>query len=260
LRSNDLDTVRVILGPESDLIVHSGDEVADRHARRRFVLAYDQRDQLKQIDPQHLVLLVGKDNFRFPIPLVKRDNRWFFDTAAGRDEVRARRIGRNELYTIQVCKAYVDAQREYASADRNGGVREYAQRFISTKGFKDGLYWPVKPGEPQSPLGPLAAEAEAAGYTPEVHSSPRPFNGYYYRILKAQGWSARGGAYSYMAYGKMIGGFALIAYPARYRVSGITTFIVNQDGVVYQRDLGNDTGSITAKIETFDPGSGWTKT
>lgn len=260
MRSDDIDTLRVIFSPDSDIVIHSGDAVADRYVRRRFVDKYDEHQQLSYLDSAHAVLLVGKDNFRFPIPLVKTaKGRWFFDTAAGLDELRARRIGRNELYTIQVCKVYVDAQREYASVNRGDGVLDYAQHFISTAGFKDGLYWPAKSGEPPSPLGPLAAEAEARGYVPEAHATPRPFNGYYFQILKAQGWSARGGAYSYVAYGKMIGGFGLIAYPARYRVSGIATFIVNQDGVIYQRDLGPNTGAVAAKTTTFDPGPGWTK-
>jgi len=260
LRSDDVDTLHVILGPDSDIVIHSGDPVADRYARRRFIAAYDAREQLKQIDSSHVLLLVGKDNFRFPIPLVKNANgRWFFDTLAGRDEVRARRVGRNELYTIQACKAYVDAQREYASIDRGDGVLDYAQHFFSTAGTRDGLYWPAKPGEPPSPLGRLAADAEARGYMLGPHPKPHPFNGYYFRILKAQGWSARGGAYNYVAYGKMIGGFALIAYPARYRVSGIMTFIVNRDGVVYQRDLGPHTDVVAEKITEFDPGPGWTR-
>jgi hypothetical protein len=260
MRSEDIDTLRVILAPDPDVVIHSGDHVADRYARRQFVAAYDAHERLMQIDPAHAVLLVGKDNFRFPIPLAKKANgRWFFDTAAGRDELRARRIGHNELYIIRVCKAYVDAQREYASIDRGDGVLDYAQHFISTKGSRDGLYWPATPSEPQSPLGPLAAEAEARGYVVEAQKAPRPFNGYYFRILNAQGWSARGGAYSYVAYGKMIGGFGMIAYPARYRVSGVATFIVNQDGVVYQRDLGLNTAAAAANIAVFNPDAGWTK-
>jgi hypothetical protein len=260
MRSDDRGALRRIFGPDSGIVINSGDPVADRYARQRFVKAYDTHEQLKQIDPAHAVLLVGEDNFRFPIPLVRSANgSWFFDTAAGRDEVRARRVGRNELYAIQVCKSYVDAQREFASVDRGDGVLDYAQHLISTKGFKDGLYWPAKAGEPQSPFGPLAAEAEARGYATDGQATPRPFNGYFFRILNAQGWAAKGGAYSYLAYGKMIGGFGLIAYPAKYRVSGIMTFIVNQDGVIYQRDLGPNTPAIATDMTAFDPSAGWAK-
>lgn len=260
MRSDDLGAMRQIFGPDSGIVINSGDAIADRYARKRFLRAYDAREQLKQVDPAHSVLVVGEDNFRFPIPLVRKTNgRWFFDTAAGQDELRARRVGRNELYAIQVCKAYVDAQREFASVDRGDGVLDYAQHLISTKGFRDGLYWPAKAGEPQSPFGPLAAEAEARGYVADGRTTPRPFSGYFFRILKAQGWSAKGGAYSYLAYGKMIGGFGLVAYPARYRVSGIMSFIVNQDGVIYQRDLGPNTAAIATDMTAYDPGFGWTK-
>jgi Protein of unknown function (DUF2950) len=184
-----------------------------------------------------------------------------FDTAAGAHEVLARRIGQNETNAIQACLAYVDAQRDYASVDRGDGVLDYARRFVSTKGKTDGLYWPTKPGAPQSPLGPLFAAARDQGYAldgPRATDAPAPYHGYYYRILEGQGPGAKGGAYDYVVKGKMIGGFALVAVPATYRVSGVTTFVVNQDGTVFQKDLGPDTAAIAQKMTRFDPGAGWT--
>ena len=185
--------------------------------------------------------------------------RWFWDTDAGDDELLYRRIGRNELATIQVCLAYVDAQREYYSRDRGAGMLEYAQHLESTKGKRDGLYWPTKPGERPSPIGPLIAEARAAGYTRPEPGKRAPYHGYLYRLLRAQGPDAPGGAYDYVVKGHMIGGFALVAYPATYGVSGIMTFLVNHDGVVYQKDFGPKTTQVANAMKTFNPDKTWKK-
>jgi hypothetical protein len=259
VRADDVNTMQAILGPEGETIANSGDPVADKEARARFLAAYDERATLVNDDATSVTLVIGNDKWPLPIPIVKGREGWYFDSKAGRDELLARRIGRNELFTIEAARAYVDAQREYASDDRGDGVLDYAQRFFSTQGRKDGLYWQTTAGQPESPLGPAFARAHERGYAPGGAAKPEPFNGYYYKILKAQGPAANGGAYSYVAHGKMIGGFALIAYPARYGVSGIMTFIVNHDGVVFQKDLGPDTAQVAAKIEAFDPGKGWVR-
>lgn len=258
-RANDIATLDKILGPAGHDILHSGDAQADSNALKRFVAAYDERHKLVVASPTRTSLSVGTDEWPLPVPLVKGADGWHFDTVAGKAEVLARRIGRNELTTIEACKAFVDAQREYAAVDRGDGILDYAPRFISTPGKKDGLYWPAKPGEAQSPLGPLFAKAQAAGYAPGKSNTPQPFNGYYFRILQGQGPAAKGGAYSYLAHGKMMGGFALIATPATYGVSGVMTFMVNQDGEVFQKDLGPETVSIAGQIKTFDPQPGWKK-
>ncbi|HET7085581.1 MAG TPA: DUF2950 domain-containing protein [Rhizomicrobium sp.] len=257
-RAKDTAALDKILGPDGKDILHSGDNQADQNALANFVTAYDVRHKLSQ-DAGRATLSVGTDDWPLPVPLVKEANGWHFDTAAGRSELLARRVGRNELSTIEACKAFVDAQREYASVDHGDGVLDYAQRFISTPGKQDGLYWPAKPGEAESPLGPLFVKAQAAGYTPGKSGAPQPYNGYYFRILTGQGSAASGGAYSYLAHGKLMGGFALIAYPASYGVSGVMTFIVNQDGQVFQKDMGPATASAAAQIKTFDPGPGWQK-
>jgi hypothetical protein len=257
-RAKDKAALDKILGPAGRDVLHSGDDQADQNALARFVVAYDAHHKLSG-DATRSVLSVGKDDWPMPIPLVKAADGWRFDTPAGRDELLARRIGRNELSTIEASKAFVDAQREYASLDRGDGLLDYAQRFVSTPGKQDGLYWPAKQGEALSPLGPLFVKAQAAGYTPGKTGSPQPYNGYYFRILTGQGKAANGGAYSYLAHGKLLGGFALIAHPATYGVSGVMTFIVNQDGQVFQKDLGPGTGAAAAQIKTFDPGPGWQK-
>jgi hypothetical protein len=256
-RAKDMAALDKILGPDGRDIVHSGDPQADQNALAKFLAAYDSGHKLVSDGPAKTSLVVGADEWLLPIPLVKGADGWRFDTAAGRTELLARRIGRNELATIEACKAFVDAQREYAAVDRGDGLLDYAQRFVSSPGKKDGLYWPAKPGEEPSPLGPLFVKAQAAGYAPGRAPAPQPFNGYYFRILSGQGPAAKGGAYSYMAHGKMMGGYALIAYPATYAVSGVMSFIVNHDGVVYQKDLGPDTVAAAAKITLFDPGAGW---
>jgi hypothetical protein len=243
-----------VLGSEGRKLVSSGDAVADKQGRQRFVAVFGQKHEIEKADDDKATLIVGNEEWPFPIPIVRVGAVWRFDTRAGEQEILRRRIGRNELGTIEVCRAYVDAQREYALKDRNGdGLLEYAQKFISSKGKQDGLFWETKPGELESPMGPLVARARAEGY------ERQPYHGYYFKILKAQGKNAPGGAYSYMAHGRMIGGFALVAYPAEWGNSGIMTFVVNQDGVVYQRNLGPDTPAIARRMASFDPDASWTK-
>jgi hypothetical protein len=258
VRSGDNAALVRIFGADGRALVVSGDPVLDRQSRERFLTAYDAANTLVA-DGETQVLHVGEDDWPFPIPMVKRGNRWQFDVRRGRDEVIARRIGRNELYTIETCLAYVDAQREYYAEDRNGdGILEYAQRFASVPGAHDGLYWRTQPGEPPSPLGELVVRARAEGYRREANK-PAPFHGYLYRILTAQGPAAPGGAYDYVLRGHMMAGFALVAFPAEYGTSGVMTFIVNHDGIVYQKDLGPRTRSIALAMKTFDPDRTWTK-
>jgi len=254
----DVKAMQAILGPGSQALLQSGDAVADRLGRERFVQIYGEAHRIDRQGDARAVLLVGKDEWPMPIPLVKAATGWRFDARQGREEVLNRRIGRNELSTIQAVLAYVDAQREYYLRNpSNDKLLHYAQRFGSAKGKRDGLYFPTGPGEPPSPLGPLYASAKAAGYQKSGDGLPTPYHGYRYRILKGQGPNAPGGAYSYLAQGRMIGGFALIAWPASYGNSGVMTFMVNHEGVVYERDLGPDTASVAGKVSRFDPGAGW---
>ncbi|MDQ1333646.1 MAG: hypothetical protein QG552_596 [Thermodesulfobacteriota bacterium] len=261
LESKDSKPLEAILGPESEDLVSSGDPVADNARHGEFIRLYEEKHRLHKETEQRVFLYVGKEDWPFPIPVVKKDSVWRFDTEAGREEILARRIGKNELSAIQVCLAVVDAQREYASKDRNGdGFREYAQKFRSEAGKKDGLYWETGEGDEQSPLGPLFAAAQEEGYAPKQSDDrPSPYHGYYYRILTAQGKNAPGGAYDYMVRGKMLGGFALVAYPAQYGASGIMTFVVNHDGMVYQKDLGEDTTKAAQAMNRFNPDSTWQK-
>jgi Protein of unknown function (DUF2950) len=256
----DVKAMEAILGPGSKSLVQSGDAVADRRGRERFAQSYDQAHRVEQKGDAKAVLLVGKDEWPMPIPLVKAAGAWRFDVSQGKEEILNRRIGRNELSAIQAVLAYVDAQREYYLRNPQGGkLLRYAQRFGSSKGKRDGLYYPTKAGEPPSPLGPLYASAKAAGYTKKEKGDglPTPFYGYRYRILTGQGPHAHGGAYSYLASGNMIGGFALVAWPAAYGNSGVMTFLVNHEGVVYEKDLGPDTAKAVGKITRFDPDGSW---
>ncbi|HTP84453.1 MAG TPA: DUF2950 domain-containing protein [Alphaproteobacteria bacterium] len=259
VRSGHSNDVLAILGPNSKKLVSSGDPVADAQARHKFTDAYDEKNHIERDGDDRALLEVGQDDWPFPFPIVKHGATWQFDAAAGASEIVARRIGANELFTIEVCRAYVDGQREYAQKDRNhDGYVEYAQKFLSSPGKQDGLYWPAAAGEEESPLGPLIADARAEGYgAADKKAGPQPFHGYYYRILKGQGPAARGGAYAYVLNGHMIGGFALVAFPAQYGVSGVMTFIVNHDDVVYQKDLGPRTADLARKMTLFDPDSSW---
>jgi hypothetical protein len=253
-KSGDPRGLTQVLGPEGGDIVYSGDPVADAANRTRFTDAFDAKHQVVMEGTDKATLIVGPDDWPFPIPLVRKDGAWRFDTAAGRTEILYRRIGRNELNAIQTCLAYVDAQQDYAEKGvDSSGV--YAQRIKSRPGRKDGLYWPARPGEDESPLGELAATASAEGYT--VRQERVPYHGYYYRILFRQGASAPGGALDYVVRGKMIGGFALVAYPAEYGNSGVMTFLVNHQGIVYEKDLGPRTSVIASRMLAFNPDVTW---
>ena len=258
VRAKDKEELLAIFGPSGKEIISSGDEVADREMGERFVKAYEEANKVVTESDTKMVLHVGKEDYPFPIPILKKGGIWFFDTQAGKEEILNRRIGRNELSTIQVCLAYVDAQREYARRGPGGGLMEYAQKFISEKGKKDGLYWETKEGEEESPIGPFVSRAVKEGYT-KKGDKPIPYHGYYFRILKAQGKNAPGGAYDYVIKGKMIGGFAMVAYPAQYGVSGVMTFIVNHDGVVFEKDLGKQTEKLVGAMKKFDPDKTWKK-
>ena len=259
VKADNMEELRAIFGPAGKEVLSSGDATEDRAGRERFLKAYETKNALIQDGDAKVVLQMGTEEWPFPIPIVKRGEKWSFDTRKGKEELINRRIGRNELNTIQVCLAYVDAQREYALKDRDAnGLLEYAQKFRSDPGKKNGLYWEVKAGEAQSPLGPLFAAAQERGYsTKGAGGKPVPYYGYYYRILTGQGKNAPGGAYDYMVRGNMIGGFALVAYPAKYGSSGIMTFIVNQDGVVYQKDLGKSTEKSAVAMKLFNPDQTW---
>lgn len=263
LKSGSTASLQAVFGPEGETLISSGDPVADQAERDRFLERYEERNRIEAESSEVKILYVGREDWPFPIPLVKEEDGWRFDTAAGAEELLARRIGRNELDTIQAALAYVDAQREYASRDRNGdGLLEYAQRFASEPGKKNGLYWEAGEEGDVSPLGPLFAEAQEEGYLlgkPEgqAQGAPTPYHGYYYRILKAQGNDAPGGAYDYRVRNKMIGGFALVAYPAQYGASGIMTFITSHDGFVFQKDLGEETETIARAMALFNPDDTW---
>ncbi len=243
-----------VLGPNGEDIIDSGDETADKAAREKFLAAYDAKHTVK-VDGKKASLIIGADDFPFPVPLFRAKTGWQFDTDRGRQEILYRRIGQNELDTIQTSLAFVDAENEYADKDRGDGVGAYAQRIVSSPGKKDGLYWPSDNNE--SPLGELAAEATAEGY--KAGTEPQPYHGYFYRILTRQGPNAPGGALNYVVNGKMIGGFALVAYPADYANSGVLTFIVNHAGTVYEKDLGENTEAIVKTMTSFDPDKSWRK-
>lgn len=256
--SNDKEML-AIFGAQAKEILFSGDAVADKQRRERFLAAYDESNRLAA-DGESTILIVGKQDWPFPIPLVKKGQSWVFDSEKGKQEILNRRIGENELFTIQACLAIVDAQREYALKDRNkNSLLEYARKFISDPGKRNGLYWEAKQGEAESPLGPIMTQVRKEGYSGKSSTAPSPYHGYYYRMLTAQGKNAPGGAYSYLVKGKMIGGFALVAYPAEYGNSGVMTFIVNHDGKVFQKNLGAKTASIAKGMKEYNPDSTWSE-
>jgi len=257
--ADDVKRLLAILGPEGAPLISSGDEVADREGRQKFVRMFEEKNVVVREGEDKAVIEVGNGAWPLPIPVVKEGESWRFDTKQGAEEIIDRRIGKNELSAIQVSLAYFDAQREYAAKDRDGdGLLEYAQKFVSEPGKRDGLYWESKEGEEASPLGPFAAQARKEGYTRKKGGNqPTPYHGYFYKILKAQGKHAPGGAYSYEVKGSMIGGFALVAYPASYGVSGIMTFLVNHDGTVYEKDLGKNTEALAQAMTSFDPDETW---
>jgi len=258
LRNDNKEEIKTLFGSDGASLISQGGDAADKERKAKFIKLYEEKSRLETKGKAKVILHVGNKDWPFPVPLVESGKTWRFDTKQGKKEVIRRRIGRNELDTIQACLAIVDAQREYVAVDRNSdGLLEYAQKFASTRGLKDGLYWEAKPGEEPSPLGPLAAKAHSENYA--MPEEPVPYHGYYFRILTAQGKAARGGAVSYLVKGKMIGGFALVAYPAKYSVTGVKTFIVNHDGVVYEKNLGPKTAQKAKSMKTFNPDGTWVK-
>ena len=256
VKKGDRAALVAVLGKESASSLSSGDAVSDRTSAERFIARYETKHAIVADGDSRATLTIDTDDFPFAFPLVKTAAGWRFDAKAGNAELLARRVGENELAVMNVLLAIVDAQREYASLDRDGNrVPEYAAKFASTPGKKDGLYWPTSAGEPASPLGTLVARAAGEGY--KKADGPQPYHGYYFRFLKGQGANARGGAYDYTVKGRTIGGFGVIAYPAKYANSGVMTFIVNHDGVVHEKDLGPDTANVARAITRFDPASGW---
>jgi hypothetical protein len=258
--TNDKDALHALFG-RAGADLENPDRVQSTNELKAFTTAFNQAHRLTPQSDSQYVLEVGADSWPFPVPVVKKGSQWFFDTEAGKEELLRRRIGKNELSTLDVVRAYVDAQREYASRDRDGDqVLEYAQKLASTPGQTDGLYWPAELNGETSPFGPLVAQAQSQGYFNSSRSSDdgaRPLHGYLFRILIRQGSHAPGGKYDYIINGNMIGGFALVAWPAEYGDSGIMTFIVNQQGRVYQKDLGESTATIVRRMRAYDPDPSW---
>ena len=261
-KKHDKPEMLAILGPAGQELIYSGDRVADKENNDRFVEKYDEMHRFVATSKGRLFLYIGAENWPLAIPLQKTGAKWYFDTAYGKQEVLYRRIGSNELNVIKVCQQIVSGEQEYYAGLHDGAsVHQYAQKFRSSPGTQDGLYWQVKSGEqPESPLGPLVAEAASEGYKHHAHHAaghPRPFHGYVYRLLTRQGAAAHGGAQDYIVDGKMTGGFALVAYPVRYRDSGVMTFVVNQDGQIYQKDLGPETEQIASEMVDYNPDDTW---
>ena len=255
LRTDKPDAVQNVLGPGSEPLLSSGDQYSDAAERKRFLAAFDKQHRLALSAPGQMVLEVGDDDWPFPIPIVQSDGRWHFDCQAGAQELVNRRIGRNEIAAIRTSLAYVDAQKAFFVL-----TGHYAQRLASSPGKHDGLYWLAAEGEPESPLAPLMAQAQEEGYPGERFSGkPVPYHGYFFRILTSQGTSAPDGARNYISGGQVTRGFGLIAWPASYGASGIMTFIVNQDGIVFQKDLGPNTSTAAASIKRFDPNLSWAR-
>jgi hypothetical protein len=258
-KSGDQNAILAIFGPGSKEIISSGDAAQDKAAVDKFIAAYGAMHRWRKMPDEGQILIIGADNFAFPIPLKKNPaGEWFFDTAAGKDEILSRRIGRNELSIIEVCGALADAEAEYFSQRlADGKTNQYALKFISDTGQKNGLYWDSPEGQPKSPLGPLVAFATTEGYNvkPNAHT---PFHGYYFHMLTGQGSQAPGGAKDYVVDGKMVRGYAFVAYPAEYGNSGIMTFIISQDGILLQKDLGKTTAETAAAMTKFDPDPSWT--
>ena len=256
-RSGDSKSVVSILGPGSQELVSSGDPVEDANVRQEYLAAYDAGHRIVTEPGKPSVLVIGPNDWPFPIPMVQRDGQWIFDVPAGREEVLARRIGRNELSTMKAMLAYWDAQQDYADMNKSkSGQAVYAQRIVSSPGKKDGLYWPTSGNEPPSPLGEAVAAATQLGYRP---GAGEPYHGYRFKILLRQGPTAPGGAVDYIVKGDMIGGFAAVAYPAEYGNSGIMTFIINHEGDIYEKDLGSGTAQLAARMTSFNPDHTWKK-
>ena len=259
LGNNANDQLIALFGSREAELLSSGDEVEDKNNRLDFVTLAKEKMVVEKIGEDKAIMHVGNTDWPFPIPLVKKGDSWQFDAEQGRQEILNRRIGRNELSTVNVMRGYVEAQFDYANSDRDGdGVSEYAQKLQSEPGKFDGLFWEVEEGQPQSPLGPLIAEARVAGYKVKAATEkPSPYHGYYYRILTRQGGNAPGGKYDYIINGNMIAGFGLVAFPAQYGSSGIMTFVVNHQGKIYQKDLGPKTAEIAGKMKAYNPDSTW---
>jgi hypothetical protein len=260
LKGRDAKEMEAIFGPGVKELIFSGDPAADKRRIEDFVNKFDRKSSLVP-EGKKMILTVGESDWPFSIPLAKKGSQWYFDTTAGRKEALNRRIGENELSTIQTLLAIVDAQREYAMKDRSGnGSLEYASKFRSDPGKKNGLYWETKDGDDESPLGAFVADARAEGYAKTgMPVKPMPYHGYYFRMLTKQGKHAPGGAFDYVVKGKQIGGFAVVAYPAKYGNSGVMTFLVNHEGVVYQKNLGKETPKSAKEMKAFDPDSSWKK-
>jgi hypothetical protein len=257
LSERDVNALQAIFGPGIDELINP-DSVAATNEFIALATALSQSNRLVAVGEKRMVLEYGPDAIPFAVPMMEKAGRWMFDTEAGIDELINRRIGRNELAVLEVVRTYVQAQREYAGRDRDEDeVLEYAQKFASTPGTKDGLYWPLDLDGTMSPLGPLVADAQALGYRKSADSGPQPFHGYYFRILTRQSKRAPGGAYDYIINKNMIGGFALVAWPAEYGETGIMTFIVNQQGRVYQKDLGSRTSKLIKSLNSYDPDASW---
>ena len=259
LKADDDKEILTIFGEGAKDLMFSGDPVGDKERRKKGLEAFDKKNSLVK-EGEKMVLVIGENDWPFPIPLVKQGEEWIFDTKAGRAEILNRRIGQNELSTIRTMHEIVDAEGEYAMVDWDSdGLVEYAGKFLSDPGKKNGLYWQTKEGEAPSPLGELVAKAKARGYKKGSREKPEPYNGYYYQMLNKQGKNASGGAFDYVVKGKQIAGFAVVAYPAKYGNSGVMTFIVNQDGVVYQKNLGKNSEKAAKAMKRFDPDKTWKK-
>lgn len=257
-KTDDMKSLGSILGPDADQVLSSGDPVADKNARDDFARRYDEMHRLEYDDQGRVILYIGAGNWPVPIPLVKKGDGWVFDTAAGKDELLYRRIGRNELFTIKVLEDLAEGQAEYARDGHDGeGAGLFAQKILSGTGKQNGLYWETAAGQPESPIGPLVASATAEGYKKDTGGNPIPFRGYYYKVLTRQGRNALGGPKNYLVDGKMTKGFAFLAYPAEYRASGVMTFMINKDGVIVQKDLGPDTAKLASAIVEYNPDKSW---
>ena len=255
IKADDMNAALTILGPQAKPLVTSGDPVADRDGREFLTKKFDQMHRLAYTDKGSVLLYIGSDNWPFPIPIVKKNNGWVFDTAEGEKEILYRRIGKNELFTIATLRQLVAAQNEYRKDA--GNSNQFAQHILSSPNTHDGLYWPVSAGQSPSPIGALVANAAAEGYKASTAANPAPFHAYIYRVLTGQGKDAPGGAKSYLVDGKLTGGFAFLAYPVDYRSSGVMTFMVNQDGTIFQKDLGPETAKAASAIEQYNPDKTW---
>jgi hypothetical protein len=258
VQSGDRNELLAVFGPGSEGVIGSGDSIADAKDRARFLAMYQAKHSLVPDGDTKSILQIGENDWPLPVPVVRRGNRWYLDGAAGAEELAFRRVGRNELGAIAVCRGYVRAQRDYSAVGRDGGPAGiFAVKVLSDPGSHNGLYWPTAEEEAPSPIGPWIAEAAAEGYRAGAGRSA-PYHGYYYRMLFKQGEHAAGGAADYFMGGQLVGGFALVAWPAHYGISGVQTFLVNQEGVVYQKDLGEDTAATADQIDAYDPDSSWT--